>query len=107
MINYTDLNQVIENYGYDPFERIEEFILREIIPKYDCLISVHRSNIDECGFPTVDFYIRYNVKLSFKEWEKLDESVIEDIENFCKKNGIDDALDECTIFVTVSGDTIG
>ena len=107
MINYTDLNQVIENYGYDPFERIEEFILREIIPKYDCLISVHRSNMDECGFPAIEFYIRYNVKLSFKQWKKLDGSVIEDIRNFCKKNGFDDVFDECTIFVTVSGDAIG
>ena len=107
MINYRDLNQVVDNYGYDPFERIEEFILREIIPKYDCLISVHRSNVDECGFPTTDFYIRYNVKLSFKEWEKLDENVIDDLRNFCKKNGLEDALDECTIFVTVSGDVNG
>lgn len=107
MINYTDLNHVVDNYGYVPFERIGEFILREIIPKYDCLVSVHRSNIDEYGFPTIDFYIRYNVKLSFKEWEKLDENVIEDLRNFCKKNGLEEALDECTIFVTVSDDAVG
>lgn len=107
MINYTDLNQVIESYGYDPFERIEEFILREVIPKYDCLTSVHRSNHDECGFPAIEFFIRYNVKLSFKDWEKLDENVIGDIRNFCKENGLDDALVECTIFVTVSGDAYG
>lgn len=107
MINYSDLNQVIENYGFDPFERIEEFILREVIPKYDCLISVHRSNHDECGFPAIEFYIRYNVKLSFKDWENLDKKVIGDIRNFCKKNNLDDALAECTIFVTVSGDACG
>lgn len=107
LINHKDLNQVIESYGYDPFERIEEFILREVIPKYGCLISVHRFNTDECGFPAMEFYIRYNVKLSFEEWKKLDRIVIDDIRNFCKSNGLDDELDECTIFVTVSGDAIG
>lgn len=107
VINYADLNQVVESYGYDSFERIEEFILREVIPKYDCLISVHRSNQDECGVPAIEFYIRYNVKLSFKEWEKLDKKVIEDIRNFCLKNNLDEAYMECTIFITVSGDAIG
>lgn len=107
LINYTDLNQLIESYGYDPFERIEEFILREVIPKYGCLTSVHRSNTDECGFPSMEFYIRYNVKLSFEEWKKLDRNVIDDIRNFCKMNALDDALEECTIFVTLSGDAIG
>ena len=29
LINYTDLNQVVDIYGYDPFERIEEFIMRD------------------------------------------------------------------------------
>lgn len=55
----------------------------------------------------MEFYIRYNVKLSFEEWKKLDRIVIDDIRNFCKSNGLDDELDECTIFVTVSGDAIG
>ncbi len=107
MINYADLNQVVENYGYDPFERIEEFILREVIPKYDCLASVHRSNFDECGFPAIEFYIRYNVKLSFKDERVLDAKVRDDIRIFCKNNGLYDAYRECALFVTVSGDAIG
>lgn len=106
LINYTDLNQVIESYGYDPFERIEEFILREVLPKYDCLTSVHRSHIDECGFPTVDFYIRYNVRLSFNEWLLLRDNVANDIRAFCRDNGLSDAFDECCLFVTISGDAV-
>lgn len=107
LINYTDLNQVVDNYGYDPFERIEEFILRGIIPKYDCLVSVHRSNQDECGFPAIEFYIRYNVKLSFDEWLILRDNVANDIRLFCKENGLTDAFDECCLFVTISGDVVG
>lgn len=106
LINHKDLNQVIESYGYDPFDRIEEFILREVIPKYGCLTSVHRSNTDECGFPAMEFYIRYNVRLSFDEWLILRDKVAGDIREFCSDNGLSDAFHECCIFVTISGDAI-
>ena len=62
---------LVADYGYDPFERIENFILKEVIPKYECLTTVHRSYFDECGFPGIEFYIRYNVKLSFEQNQKL------------------------------------
>ena len=107
MINYTDLNHVIESYGYGPFERIEEFILRGVIPKYGCLTSVHRSNHDECGFPAIEFFIRYNVKLSFDELLILRDKVAGDIREFCSDNGLSDAFHECCIFVTISDDAIG
>lgn len=55
LINHKDLNQVIESYGYDPFERIEEFILREVIPKYGCLISVPDSIRMNADFPLWNF----------------------------------------------------
>lgn len=104
MINNAELTEIINHYGYDPFETIENFILREVIPKYECLTTVHRSNFDECGFPAIEFYIRYNVKLSFEEEEVLDEIVCNDIRTFCKDNGLYEAYDKCCIFVTVSGD---
>lgn len=107
MINNVELNEIINHYGYDPFETIENFILRQVIPKYECLTTVHRSNFDECGFPAIEFYIRYNVKLSFDDWEVLDAKVRDDILTFCQNNGLDDAYWRCCIFVTVSGDVHG
>lgn len=107
MINNVELTEIINYYGYDPFETIENFIFREVIPKYGCLTTVHRSNFDEWGFPTIDFYIRYNVKLSFEDEEKLDAKVRDDIRTFCKNNGLCEAYRKCTIFVTVSGDVYG
>lgn len=107
VITNKDVNHIIENYGYDPFEIIENFIANYVIPKYNCLTTVHRSYQDECGFPTIEFYIRYNVKLSLMEELKLDDQVVGDIWNFCQKNGLDDAFNNCTIYVTVSGDVHG
>ena len=107
MINNAELTEIINHYGYDPFETIENFILREVIPKYECLTTVHRSNFDECGFPAIQFYIRYNVKLSFEDEEVLDAKVRDDIWTFCKNNGLDEAYGRCCIFVTVSGDAHG
>ena len=107
MQNYVDLYEIVADYGYDPFERIENFILREVIPKYDCLTTVHRSNVDECGFPAIEFYIRYNVKLSFEQNQKLDSLVTEDIRTFCKNNGLRDAYKQCCFYITVSGDAVG
>lgn len=71
MIKYEDFYELVANYGYDPFERIEDFIEKEVIPKYGCLTDVHRSYFDECGFPAIEFYIRYDVKLSFEQNQKL------------------------------------
>lgn len=107
MINNAELTEIINYYGYDPYETIENFILNEVIPKYECLTTVHRSHFDECGFPTIDFYIRYNVKLSFEDWEKLDAKVRNDIYAFCKNNGFYEAYRKCTIFVLMSGDVYG
>ena len=107
MIDNVELNNIINHYGFDPFETIENFILREIIPKYKCLTSVHRSNFDESGLPVIDFYIRYDVKLSFKDEELLDAEIRRDIRNFCKNNGLYAAYKKCCIFVTVSGEANG
>lgn len=104
MIDNVNVHDLIENYGYDPFEIIENFISREIIPKYECLTTVHRSYQDECGFPAIEFYIRYDVKLSFDDESKLDDKVIAEIMNYCQANGLIDAFYNCTIYVTVSGD---
>ena len=54
----------------------------------------------------IEFYIRYNVKLSFEDGSKLSEKVVGDIRSYCKSNGLSDAYDKCCFFVTVSGDVI-
>ena len=107
MLNTNDFQGIVSEYGYDPFERIENYILKNVIPKYECLTTVHRSNHDECGFPSIEFYIRYNRKLSFEQNQRLDSLVTQDIRDFCKNNGLYDAFRDCCIFVTVSGDAIG
>ena len=107
MQNYVDLYEIVADYGYDPFERIENFILKEVIPKYECLTTVHRSYFDECGFPAIEFYIRYNVKLSFEQNQKLYSLVTEDIRTFCRNNDLWDAYEQCCFLITVSGDAVG
>ena len=76
LISNIELIRITNNYGFNPFEKIRQHIEGEIIPKYDCLTTVHISYEDECGFPAIEFYIRYNVKLSFEDGSKLSEKVV-------------------------------
>ncbi len=107
MIENLELIHMTSNYGFNPFEKIQHYIESEIIPKYDCLTTVHISYEDECGIPAIEFYIRYDVKLSFESESQLSEKVIGEIRSFCRTNGLYDAYRKCCFFVAVSGDAIG
>ena len=104
MISNIELIKITNNYGFNPFEKIRQYIESEIIPKYDCLTTVHISYEDECGFPAIEFYIRYNVKFSFENESKLWENVVGDIRGYCESNGLYTAYRKCCFFVTISGD---
>ena len=56
MYEENNLESIIAHYGFDPYVAIEKHINEEIIPKFDCLISCHRSNHDEEGNPAIQFY---------------------------------------------------
>ncbi|MBR0271302.1 MAG: hypothetical protein IJQ68_04825 [Methanobrevibacter sp.] len=105
MYEEFSLNEIINHYGFDPYEMIEKHINQDIIPAYDCLTTCHRSNHDEEGNPAIEFYIRYNVKLDFNIKLKLARLVSKNVHDFCKKSGFDDdVFSSMTLLVCISGD---
>ena len=55
MYEVASLEEIIACHGFDPYVAIEKHINEDIIPKFDCLISCHRSNHDEEGNPAIEF----------------------------------------------------
>lgn len=76
------------NQKFNGYHRVYSFILDELIPKYDELFScdIFYENIDDD--PSIEYYIKFNEDLSFKERDDLHYSILEDINNFCIKSSI-------------------
>ena len=101
----TTLDDIISKYGFDPYIAIEKHINEEIIPKFECLVSCHRSNHDEEGNPAIEFYVRYNRKLDLETRKKLFFNVYGDLSDFCEKSGFSsDVLDSMDLLVGIAGE---
>ena len=100
-----NLNDIISHHGFDPYIAIEKHINEDIIPKFDCLISCHRSNHDEEGNPAIEFYVRYNRKLDFETQKKLYFKIIDDLFDFCEKSNFsDDVMNSMYLCVNIAGE---
>ena len=105
MYGEASLEEIIAHHGFDPFIAIEKHINEEIIPKFDCLVSCHRSNHDEEGNPAIQFYVRYNRKLNLDVEDKLFYKITDDLYDFCEKsNFLDEVMASMDLFVLISGD---
>ncbi|MBQ6345629.1 MAG: hypothetical protein IJH63_08085 [Methanobrevibacter sp.] len=105
MYEEPNLEEIIAHHGFDPYIAIEKHINEEIIPKFDCLISCHRSNHDEEGNPAIEFYIRYNRKLDLETERKLFRIITNDLFDFCEKsNFLDEVMDYMDLLVLIDGE---
>lgn len=105
MYEENTLEDIISHYGFDPYVAIEKHINEDIIPRFDCLVSCHRSNRDEEGNPAIEFYVRYDRKLDLKTEKKLYFIIINDLFDFCdKSNFADDVMNSMYLCVNIAGE---
>ena len=105
MYEVPALEEIIAHHGFDPFIAIEKHINEDIIPKFDCLISCHRSNRDEEGNPAIQFYVRYNRKLDLETEDKLFYMITDDLFDFCEKSNFsDEVMESLDLFVLIDGE---
>ncbi len=105
MYEVPTLEEIIAHHGFDPYVAIEKHINEDIIPKFDCLISCHRSNHDEEGNPAIEFYVRYNRKLDLKTERKLFHIILDDLFEFCEKsNFLDEVMESMYLCVNIAGE---
>ena len=101
----NNLENIIAHYGFDPYIAIEKHINEDIIPKFDCLISCHRSNHDEEGNPAIEMYVRYNRKLDLEVEDKLFCKITGDLYDFCEKSSFsDDVMASMDLIVGIAGE---
>ena len=82
-ISYPSLNDYLNNletdYNYDPFILFKNFIISDIIPKFDNLVDCTLFKEDEYGEPINDYYIKFIGDLSFSDKKQLRKKIIKEI----------------------------
>lgn len=81
------------------FSEVYSFILQNIISKYDELISCNMLHEDIEGNPAIEFFIKFDGNLSFKQRKGLTYNVLEDIYNFCIDSGFPQVFKEIPVFL--------
>ena len=101
-VNHRLLSKFNSNNGQNSddmhFSKVYSFILQNIISKYDELISCTMLHEDEKGNTSIEFFIKFDGRLSFKQRKKLTCDVLEDINNFCNDSGFPHLFKEISVF---------
>lgn len=84
---------------YEEHFMIKDFILDEIIPKYDELVSCDLYFENEVGKPAFEFYIRYKEKISYDERNIMFHDIVSDIYDFCVSSNLEDIFKTISIFL--------
>ena len=82
------------------FSMIHEFILSEILPQYEELLTCDFFNEDIDGNPSNEYYIRFKKDLSIKKRNQLHYEILEKIYNYCKKNNFPLSFKKITLILT-------
>ncbi|WP_292474259.1 hypothetical protein [Methanosphaera sp.] len=115
--NYLfDLDSLSENYIKDNknffwkyesevpesnhFSQIYNYILTDILPEYDELISCDLFDEDVMGNLSKEYYIRFSNNLNIEERNKLHFEILKKINEYCKKSKFPSAFKEITIILT-------
>lgn len=101
--NHYSLEEYLQNidfdYKYNPFVLINNFIIGDIIPRYNNLVECNLFKEDEYGDPTHDFYIRITGNLSFSEEKQLRKEIYGEIKKFADDLDYFDEFNEISIFL--------
>ena len=84
---------------YYIYHEIYEFILNSIVPDSDMFISCDMFDEDEEGNPSIEFYIKYNEKLTYKQRKEATYDVLERIYEFCTDSGFKNYFHNISIFL--------
>lgn len=94
-VQHITLGVFIHNYTL-----IYNFIIDNILDKYDELDSCEIFYEDEEGNPAIEYYIKYSGNLSFEQLNQLDYEILEKINNFCiSSKFMDDEFENMNIFL--------
>lgn len=101
-VNY--LNNLFNNHNNindeeSKYYMIYDYILSEIIPKYDEIYSCDMFHEDEDGYPCIRYYLRYDMKLTFEEREKIHHEILVELYDYSKKQNITREFMKTTIFM--------
>ena len=101
--NNHHLEEYLQNidfdYKYDSFVVFNNFIIDEIIPRYDNLVECNLFKEDEYGDPTYDFYIRIKGNLSFSEEKRLCKRIYDEIKKYAGDLDYLNEFNEISIFL--------
>ncbi len=93
------LHNIDFDYRYDPFVVFNNFIINEIIPRYNNLVECNLFKEDEYGDPTHDFYIRITENLSFSEEKQLRKRIYGEIKKYADDLDYLKEFNEISIFL--------
>lgn len=92
-------NLFYEDCFQKKYDEIYNFILQNVISKYENISSCDMFYEDMDGNPDRVYYIRYNNDLSFKLKNKIHYSILEDIYSFCEKKNFPSVFNNITILL--------
>ena len=93
------LQNIDSDYVYDPFVLINNFIISDIIPRYDNLVECNLFKEDEYGNPANEYYIRFVGNLSFSDEKQLRKNIRSEIKNYVNDLDYFDEFKEISIFL--------
>lgn len=84
----------------DYSSQIYNYILTNILPEYEELVSCDYFDKDIVGNPSREYYIRFNNNLNIEERNKLHFEILNKINEYCKESEFPSAFKEITIILT-------
>ena len=83
----------------DHYSKVYMFILRNIIPNHDELVSCDLAHEDMEGNPDIIFNIKFDEGLSFSKRSALHCTILEEICDFCVSSDFSYVFDDITVLL--------
>ena len=84
---------------YREYFMILDFVLTEVISKYDELADCDLYFENEAGKPAFEFYVKSEEKLSYEKWDQLTFEIISMVHDFCAGSNLEDIFKTISIFL--------
>lgn len=91
-------NRIVDDYE-DSYTKIYNFILSNLIPKYNELVCCDIFHEDIEGNPSNEYRIKYGEDLSFTKRNDLHYKILEDINNFCVVSKFPSVFNNLTVLL--------
>ena len=87
------------SFPYNIYHEIYGYILNNIVLNSNIFVSCDMFDEDEEGNPSIEFYIKYNQKLTYKQRKEYTYDVLERLYEFCISSGFKKYFYNISIFL--------